>query len=1127
MRARSNCWTAVLGVAAALILAVPVALAAGPSAAPVSPGLRIDLKVLLLAQDSGQAAEWQALLTREGVPHDTVITGTAGALTDAKLADYGANRAKYQAVVLAFGNLEDVLPASDKAALDKFQKTFGIRQLSDQTFPNAAHGLNGPTQSGSQDGVLGTLTPTGKLAFPYLKSEVPVANDDPGAAETFGHLATPLAGADFQTLVTGPGNSSLLGIYTDAEGREEMVMTVNSNQFQSHNQLLRHGMLNWVTRGVYLGHQRNYLELHVDDIFLPDDSWDPVTNTTNYDPDAAIRMSAADVSKAVQWSQQTGLKLDMVFNGAGNEQFGGASDPLLAPLRDNKNSFRWIDHTYEHPNLDCSTQTFIQNQITQNRTWATSRGFGDVVDSAELVTGEHSGLANAIPGNPGTIDPPTLEDVSPEAGGALAAGTYEYGVTARTARGETPASTSETIVGANGRVRVQWGAVCKATGYDVYRRSPSGTGAWVRVGTVPQPASPFTNAGAVTLEFADSGAAGTAATPPTGNTAAVDPYAQNPAFLPALTATGIKYTGSDASKPYPQTPTNINSPRYPAGAAFFMGDTQAVPRYPTNVYYNAATQEQQLDEYNWIYVLDDPATPAAEGNCQPIPNVTTCRTTPATWQEYIDSEARIMFGHVVGNDPRPHYFHQTNIAMTNTTGGTLYKLVDAVRTRYTRYYADNAPLVQLSMREIGDELARQASWRQVSSQVQAYIQDGKVNVTAPAGTQVPLTGTSVGTSWGGHKSGWTTVSGSAVFEPSDPAATAAPAVTGSVAAVGGTLTAGPGTWSGTPTIAYSYQWQRCNAQGSGCQNIAGATAHTYQTQAADKDQRLRVVVAAANWISSYSQAASVPTAPVGATGTIEVIKKVVAAEGVPEQGRFDLTVGGAVKADEIQNGGSTGAVEVPIGKHSVGEAAGAGTVLDDYSARIACSAPGRDDVAGDGNALEVTVALGDQWNCTITNTRRPQLKPEPTPTPNPDPGPKPPNGGDGGKQVTLSSLSISPKRFALRGSQRGASVSWQVSDRAILRLTLQRTAKGRRVAGRCRPITKAIRSRPTCRRFVSLRTITRSVAGGAGSLKLVKRFGGTRLRPGAYRLIVTAAADASAQPSPPRAVSFKVVQRAG
>ena len=43
-------------------------------------------------------------------------------------------------------------------------------------------------------------------------------------------------------------------------------------------------MLNWVTRGVFLGYQRNYLELQVDDLFLGDDAWDPATHTTDYDP---------------------------------------------------------------------------------------------------------------------------------------------------------------------------------------------------------------------------------------------------------------------------------------------------------------------------------------------------------------------------------------------------------------------------------------------------------------------------------------------------------------------------------------------------------------------------------------------------------------------------------------------------------------------------------------------------------------------------------------------------------------------------------------------------------------------------------------------------------------------------
>jgi hypothetical protein len=54
-----------------------------------------------------------------------------------------------------------------------------------------------------------------------------------------------------------------------------MGMTVASNEHQSQAQLLRHGMLNWVTCGVFLGYQRNYLELQVDDLCLCDDAWDP------------------------------------------------------------------------------------------------------------------------------------------------------------------------------------------------------------------------------------------------------------------------------------------------------------------------------------------------------------------------------------------------------------------------------------------------------------------------------------------------------------------------------------------------------------------------------------------------------------------------------------------------------------------------------------------------------------------------------------------------------------------------------------------------------------------------------------------------------------------------------------
>ena len=387
-----------VAVAAIAALAVPIAMAA-PSAVLVEPGQRTDLKVLLISADGSESgfAAWKAQLAREGTPYDTVVAYTGQTktttLTDARLADYGANHARYQAVILASGDLGHNVTNPDGttsylsaftdaewATLAKFERTFGIRRLSDYTAPSAAHGLN-TAVGASQDGVVGTLTATGKLAFPYLKGPVQIADDDPAAAETFGYPATPVNDKDWQTLLAGPNNTAFLGIYTHPDdGREELVMTVASNQFQSHNQLLRHGMLNWVTRGVFLGYQRNYLEVQVDDLFLGDDAWDPVTNTTNYDPAAASRMTPADVDRAIAWSRARGVRLDFAFNGGGSdlyrEQTGAASDPLTTKFSQPavSGAFGFINHTYEHPNLDCSTSAYITRQITRNLQWAQSRG---------------------------------------------------------------------------------------------------------------------------------------------------------------------------------------------------------------------------------------------------------------------------------------------------------------------------------------------------------------------------------------------------------------------------------------------------------------------------------------------------------------------------------------------------------------------------------------------------------------------------------------------------------------------------------------------------------------------------------------------------------------------------------
>src|SRR4029077_9444650 len=141
------------------------------------------------------------------------------------------------------------------------------------------------------------------------------------------------------------------------------------------------------------------------------------------------------------------------------------SDPLLTTLRERASTFGWINHTYDHPNLDCSTQRFIEGEIRENTTWA--GGAGLTAPPGELVPGEHPGLANLIPGNPGTIDPPWQDEPRVSAsGGSLSAGRWEYGITATNEHGETvPEIENVTTSGSTSEVRLSWDAVCHATGY--------------------------------------------------------------------------------------------------------------------------------------------------------------------------------------------------------------------------------------------------------------------------------------------------------------------------------------------------------------------------------------------------------------------------------------------------------------------------------------------------------------------------------------------------------------------------------------------------------------------------------------------------------------------------------------
>ncbi|MBM4344994.1 MAG: hypothetical protein FJ100_16620 [Deltaproteobacteria bacterium] len=142
---------------------------------------QLGLKVLVMSATGSEPSlqAWTSALAREGIPHDTFVANTADPLQATDL-EPAANQGKYQAVVLATGDLaycdatgcKSALDPAEWTVLNAYQAKFGVRRVIAYAWPNPAYGLNYPFQSGDVSN--GTLTAAGAAAFPYLVGTVPL-----------------------------------------------------------------------------------------------------------------------------------------------------------------------------------------------------------------------------------------------------------------------------------------------------------------------------------------------------------------------------------------------------------------------------------------------------------------------------------------------------------------------------------------------------------------------------------------------------------------------------------------------------------------------------------------------------------------------------------------------------------------------------------------------------------------------------------------------------------------------------------------------------------------------------------------------------------------------------------------
>jgi hypothetical protein len=106
-----------------------------------------------------------------------------------------------------------------------------------------------------------------------------------------------------------------------------------------------------------------------------------------------------------------------------------------------------------------------------------------------------------------------------------------------------------------------------------------------------------------------------------------------------------------------------------------------------------------------------------------------------------------------------------------------------------------------------------------------------------------------------------------VTGPSPPVNTVPPVVTGTAQDGQYLKVSNDGTWTSPDHLTFTYQWQRCDSDGTNCSNVSGSSpAYFYKLTSADVGHLIQVVITATDSENQTGQATSNALGPVTSGG---------------------------------------------------------------------------------------------------------------------------------------------------------------------------------------------------------------------------------------------------------------------
>lgn len=371
------------------------ALLAGPR--------RITQKVLLLTADETQPSYLAArdALVRMGVPFQAV-NAVNQEVTDALLTDQ-VSTCNFNAVLFATSGLgywdaisdtwTSALSAEEWQRIASFETSCSAREAVWYAWPSPDLGLTYVSAFSSDD------TVTGVVADPSFFKRVPAT------AQLKYHYAAGYraAVADGTTtpIITDTDGNVLLATHTRPDGSEVMTSTVDSNPYLPHALALEYDMIRWLTHGMFIGEKHTYIAAQIDDLFLSNDMWRLDLHANPEDDTHTFRITGSDLTKLVTWQQNLKARLPirssfittMAFNGLGTTGDYSSDKTLLKAAKNLGNKLRWMNHTWDHENMDTMSKNAAKTEVTHNCNKADNLGLAGF-SCQELVTPDMSGLGN-------------------------------------------------------------------------------------------------------------------------------------------------------------------------------------------------------------------------------------------------------------------------------------------------------------------------------------------------------------------------------------------------------------------------------------------------------------------------------------------------------------------------------------------------------------------------------------------------------------------------------------------------------------------------------------------------------------------------------------------------------------